>query len=125
MLRFTGWPECPVIGGRNAPEQPAGIVWNKWPESTGTGGRNAPEQVADFSGIRICRTDRQFLIEFEQLLKSEFGRSAFDEPGQWGAKKGKPEQDLNAVIMRLKLGKVVAGTPMSLNEAKKLLDVLL
>ena len=73
----------------------------------------------------LCRADRQFLIEFEKLLKSEFDRSALDAPGHWGALKGKKEEDLQAVIKRLKLGSVFRGTPMSIPEAKKLLKVLL
>jgi len=73
----------------------------------------------------LCRADRQFLIEFEKLLKSEFGRSAFDEPRQWGAQIGKLEEDLPAVIKRLKLGKVLAGKPMPFNEAKSRLEELL
>ena len=73
----------------------------------------------------LCRADRQFLIEFEKLLKFEFGRSAFDEPRQWGAQIGKPEENLPTVIKRLKLGKILAGTPMPFNEAKARLEQLL
>ncbi|MBL7178159.1 MAG: hypothetical protein ISS66_20235 [Desulfobacteraceae bacterium] len=73
----------------------------------------------------LCRADRQFLIEFEKLLKSEFNRSAFDAPGDWGAQKGKQKEDLPAVIRRLRLGTVLRGTPMSITEAKKRLEALL
>ena len=73
----------------------------------------------------MCRADRQVLIEFEKVLKSEFGRSAFDEPRQWGAQVGKPEEDLPAVIKRLRLGAVLAGKPMPFNEAKSQLEELL
>ena len=72
----------------------------------------------------LCRADRQFLIEFEKLLNAEFNRSAFDEPGRWGARKGKKEENLPALIKRLRLGKVLKGTPMSVRVAKKRLEQL-
>jgi len=73
----------------------------------------------------LCRADRQFLIEFEKLLNAEFNRSAFDKPGRWGARKGRQNEDLPALIRRLRLGTVLKGTPISVKEAKKRLEVLL
>jgi len=72
----------------------------------------------------LCRADRQFMIEFEKVLKAQFNRSAFDKPGKWGARKGQKEGDLPALIRRLRLGTVLKGTPMSVTEARKRLEKL-
>ncbi len=73
----------------------------------------------------LCLADRQFIIEFEKVLKDQFNRSAFDKPGDWGARRGKREEDLPALIRRLHLGKVLKGAPMSITAAKKRLEPLL
>lgn len=72
----------------------------------------------------LCRSDRQFIIEFEKILRDQFHRSAFDKPGDWGAQKGKKEENIPALIKRLGLKKVLKGAPMSLTEAKNRLEKL-
>jgi len=72
----------------------------------------------------LCRADRQFIIEFEKVLKAQFNRSAFDKPGEWEARKGEKEEDLPALVKRLRLAKAIKGPPMSVTEAKKRLKQL-
>jgi len=65
----------------------------------------------------LCRADRQFIIEFEKVLKAQFNRSAFDKPGEWGTRKGEKEEDLPALVKKLRLAKALKGPPMSVNRS--------
>ena len=64
----------------------------------------------------LCHVDKSFFKEFEALLKSEYGNSAFDKPGDWGAKRGKDEE-IEKSAKRLGLGKIL-DQPLSLNIVK-------
>jgi len=68
----------------------------------------------------LYHVDRSFYREFEQLLKSEYGHSAFERPGDWGAKNGIQEKIENTV-KRLALGSLVKE-PMSLRQVIVKLD---
>jgi hypothetical protein len=40
----------------------AGIPWNGWPACSGLSGRNRLDYVADFTGMRICRTLSKMMV---------------------------------------------------------------
>jgi len=65
----------------------------------------------------LCHINRSFFEEFEKMLKSEFGQSAFYEPGAWGAKRGISEE-IEGTVKKLRLGSIVP-VPMQLSAVKK------
>lgn len=65
----------------------------------------------------LCHINRAFFKEFEKMLQSEFGQSAFDEPGAWGAKRGIAEA-IEVTVKKLDLGRIVP-VPMQLLAVKK------
>ena len=65
----------------------------------------------------LCHVDRSFYEAFEQLLGVEYGRSAFDKPGEWGAKKGLAE-DIEISIARLGLNTRIRGKPMKVEDVE-------
>jgi hypothetical protein len=67
----------------------------------------------------LCHINKSFFKEFESLLKIEHGNSAFDRPGDWGAKRG-VDEEIETSAKRLGLGKIL-DRPMTLQAVKKLL----
>ncbi len=68
----------------------------------------------------LCHINRSYFKEFESLLIKEFGHSAFEEPGKWGAKRGVPGK-IEDTVKNLKLGSIVTE-PMSLASVQKSLN---
>lgn len=68
----------------------------------------------------LCHINRSYFKEFENLLLKEFGHSAFEEPGKWGAKRGIQEKTEDTVN-NLKLGSIVSK-PMTLALVQKSLQ---
>jgi hypothetical protein len=69
----------------------------------------------------LCHVNKSFYQEFENLLKKEYGHSAFDKPGDWGAKRG-VDEEIEKSAKRLRLGKIL-NQPLSLETVKnKLAD---
>ena len=64
----------------------------------------------------LCHVNQSFFQSFEELLHSNYGRSAFDTPSDWGAVRGSMEAIENTVN-RLKLGTLVKK-PLHPNEVK-------
>ena len=64
----------------------------------------------------LCHVNRLFFREFEKLLIQEYGRSAFDKPGDWGAKQGISEP-IEKSAKRLGLGKIL-DQPLTLAAVK-------
>lgn len=64
----------------------------------------------------LCHVNQSFFKSFEELLNSEYGRSAFDKPSDWGAVPGSMET-IEKTVTRLKLGTLVKK-PLVLNEVK-------
>lgn len=64
----------------------------------------------------LCHTNKSFFRSFEHLLKTEFGHSAFDKPGDWGAKAGHAAS-IQTTISKFKLGRE-AKKPMSLHDVR-------
>jgi len=54
------------------------------------------------------------------LLKNEYGHSAFDKPGDWGAKRG-VDEEIEKTAKRLGLGKIL-DQPLSLRAVKNKLS---
>ncbi len=54
----------------------------------------------------LCHVNRSFFNEFEMLLISEHGHSAFNKPGDWGALPGLSES-IEKTANRLALGTIV------------------
>lgn len=50
--------------------------------------------------------DKRFIIEFEKVLKTEWGHSAFETPREWGAKRITTKKDKIELAKKLKLGKL-------------------
>lgn len=67
----------------------------------------------------LCHINRSYFKEFESLLLKEFGHSAFEEPGKWGAKRG-IQKKTEDIVKNLKLGSIVSK-PMTLASVQKLL----
>jgi hypothetical protein len=65
----------------------------------------------------LCHINRSFFKEFESLLLKEFGHSAFENPGKWGAKRGIDDK-IEVTVNKLKLGSIVSD-PMSLSSVQK------
>lgn len=82
----------------------------------GTIGELKDQEKIDY----LYYVDRSFYKAFEQLLNQEYGHSAFEQPGDWGAKRGTQEQ-IEKTIKKLNLGKLVKE-PMSLNQVKSKLN---
>lgn len=76
----------------------------------GTIGELKDQDLIDY----LCHINRSFYKEFEQLLKKEYGHSAFERPGDWEAKNGIQEKIENTV-KRLSLGSIVKD-PMSVKQ---------
>jgi len=53
--------------------------------------------------LLLCHVDASFVTEYERTLQNEFGHSAFDQPSDWGASRGKSETPQHS-INRLNLG---------------------
>lgn len=68
----------------------------------------------------LCHVNKSFFREFENLLQREYGNSAFDKPGDWGAKRGKDEE-IEKSAKRLGLGKILEQ-PLSLKVVKNKLE---
>lgn len=64
----------------------------------------------------LCYVNKSFFKEFENLLKSEYKHSAFDKPGDWGAKRG-IEEGIEKTAHRLGLGKIL-DQPLTLQVVK-------
>lgn len=64
----------------------------------------------------MCHVNKSFFREFENLLMNEYGHSAFDKPGDWGAKRGVNET-IEKSAKRLGLGKIL-DQPLSLQVVK-------
>jgi len=64
----------------------------------------------------LCYVNRSFVQEFENLLQQEHGHSAFDKPGDWGAKRG-ADEPIEKSAKRLKLGKIL-DEPLTLTVVK-------
>ncbi|WP_291319354.1 hypothetical protein [Desulfonatronospira sp.] len=64
----------------------------------------------------LCHVNKSFFREFEILLKKEYGYSAFDKPGKWGAKRGLNEE-IEKSANRLGLGKILEK-PLGLQAVK-------
>ena len=65
----------------------------------------------------LCHINRSYFKEFESLLQKEFGHSAFEAPGKWGAKRGVQEQ-VEDTVKNLKLGSIISE-PISLSSVQK------
>jgi len=61
----------------------------------------------------LCHVNKSFMHEFENLLMTEHGHSAFDKPSDWGAKRGIPEL-IEKSAKRLGLGKIL-DAPLTLS----------
>lgn len=68
----------------------------------------------------LCHVNKSFFKEFENLLKNEYGHSAFDKPGDWGAKRGLTET-IEKSANRVGLGKIL-DQPLSLQVVKNRLS---
>jgi len=76
------------------------------------------EELKDQELVKwLCHINRSFFKEFEALLQKEFGHSAFDVPGQWGAKRGASEK-IEDTVKKLKLGSLVSD-PMHLTAVQR------
>jgi len=64
----------------------------------------------------LHHVNTSFFIEFENILKQEYGHSAFEEPRAWGAKRGVNE-DISKSAKRLELGKIL-DEPLTLTMVK-------
>jgi len=69
----------------------------------------------------LCHVNRSFFLAFEKLLTSEYGHSAFNKPGDWGALPGFPES-IDKTVKRLSLGSIVKA-PMTVVDVKNILSV--
>jgi hypothetical protein len=68
----------------------------------------------------LCYVNKSFFKEFENLLKNEYGHSAFNKPGDWGAKKGVDEK-IEDTAKRLGLGRIL-DQPLTLQVVKNRLS---
>lgn len=68
----------------------------------------------------LCHVNHTFFLAFEKLLKNEYGHSAFETPGSWGAKTGTNE-DITKTVKRLKLGSIVKE-PLSITKVHEALQ---
>ena len=68
----------------------------------------------------LCHVNKSFFKEFESLLKTEYGHSAFNKPGDWGAKRGLDEE-IEKSAKRLGLGKIL-DQPLTLQIVKNRLS---
>ena len=84
--------------------------------------RFAHGAVGDFSNQDLiqclCHVDRSFYRAFEELLRGEYGKSAFDKPGEWGAKKG-ADEDIDNSIERLGLNTRIRSKPMKVEDVER------
>lgn len=68
----------------------------------------------------LCHVNKSFFKEFENLLNNEYGHSAFDKPGEWGAKRGVDEEIIKTAN-RLGMGRILAQ-PLTLQAVKNRLS---
>ncbi len=68
-----------------------------------------------------CSIDKKFIESFENILKKEWGHSAFDTPGKWGAKRITMIQKNEDIIQKLKLGKF-HPSELNLEKVKNILS---
>jgi len=84
--------------------------------------RFAHGAVGDFSNQELiqclCHVDRSFYQEFEKLLGAEYGKSAFEKPGEWGAKNG-ADEDVAYSLERLGLNTRIRSKPMKVEDVER------